>query len=177
VAGQRGTEPRDVVIGVEVEADDLVAVNRSLRRLENGKELRKKLRDDIKAAAKPVVPAIRAKVKGLPSKGQGDDRERPGLRKSIAKATRLQVQMSGRYAGVTIRVDPKKMPAGMHNLPAYLEGAPPFQRWRVPNWGRNDRHTQHPHPYFYAIATHAEPHIKRAVADAVDSIRRQIDDE
>lgn len=164
------------MIGVEVEADDLVALTRSLRRLESGKELRKKLRDDIKAAAKPVVPAVRAKVKGLPSKGQSKGRSRPGLRKSVARATRLQVQMSGRYAGVTIRVDPKKMPAGMHNLPAYLEGAAPFQRWRSPNWGRDDWKTQRPHPYFYAIATHAEPHIKRAVADAVDSIRRQIDE-
>lgn len=164
------------LVGVEVDADDLVELTRSLRGLENGKDLRKQLRKDITKAAKPMVPAIRAKVKGLPSKGESEGRDRPGLRVSIAKATRLQVQMSGRYAGVTVRVDPKKMPPGMHNLPAYLEGGPGFERWRHPVYGNTDAWvTQRPHPYFYAIATHAEPHIKRAVADAVDSIRRQIE--
>lgn len=164
------------MIGVEVEADDLVALNRSLRGLENGKELRKQLRKDITKAAKPMVPAIRSKVKSLPSQGQSEGRERPGLRMSIAKATRLQVQMSGRYAGVTVRVDPKKMPPGMHNLPGYLEGAAPFERWRHPVYGNTDAWvTQRPHPYFYAIATHAEPRIKAAVGEAVESIRRQIE--
>lgn len=164
------------MIGIEVDGDDLAGLARQLRRLEDGKELRKQLRKNITAAAKPMVPAIRNKVKGLPSKGQSRARGRPGLRASTAKATRLQVQMSGRYAGVTVRVDPKKMPAGMHNLPAYLEGAPPFQRWRHPVFGDTETWvTQRPRPYFYAIATHAEPRVKAAVAEAVDSIRRQIE--
>lgn len=162
------------MIELDTDSRALREVTRSLRGLEDGKELRKQLRKNITAAAKPTVPAIRSKVRALPSKNESQ-REGPGLRASIAKATRLQVQMSGRYAGVTIRVDPKKMPAGMHNLPGYLEGAPPFQRWRRPVYGnRNAYVTQRPHPYFYRIAEAAQPHIKAAVADAVETIRRQI---
>lgn len=161
---------------VSVSSGDLVDLARSLRRLENGKELRKQLRRDITKEVKPMVPAVRSRVKALPSKGESRRRGRPGLRASTAKATRLQAQMSGRFAGVTVRVDPKKMPSGMHNLPAYLEGREPFQRWRSPNFGRRSDSwkTQPAHPYFYAIARRYEPVAARAVEAAVDSIRRQI---
>lgn len=162
------------MIAVEVTSDDLVEVARALRRAGNGRELRKQLRKDITAQAKPAVAAIRAKVKSLPSEGESKRRGRPGLRARTARATRLQAQMSGRYAGVTIRVDPKKMPPGMHNLPAYLEGRPPFQRWQHPIFGRDEYAHQRAHPYFYPIAERYEPAARRAVAQAVDSIRRQI---
>ena len=160
-------------VEVEVHSDDLVQVTRALRGVEDGKELRKQLRRNITAAAKPMVPAVRSKVKSLPSKG-GPRPGRPPLRASVAKATRLQVQMSGRYAGVTIRVDPKKMPEGMHNLPGYLDGTAPFERWRSPNWGRDQWKTQPSHPYFYAIARRYEPAVKQAVAESIETIRRQI---
>lgn len=161
------------MIDVEVHSDDLVQAVRSLRGLEDGKELRKQLRKNIASAAKPMVPAIRAKVKSLPSKG-GPRKGRPALRASVARATRLQIQMSGRYAGVTVRVDPKKMPPGMHNLPGYLQGDLPFDRWRSPNWGRDQWKTQPPHPYFYAIARRYEPAIRQAVAEGIDTIQRQV---
>ena len=162
---------------VQIHSDDLVDTARALRRASNGRELRKRLRKDITKEAKPVVAAVRKKVKTLPSTGESKRRGRPGLRNRTARATRLQAQMSGRYAGVTIRVDPRKMPPGMHNLPAYLEGRAPFDRWRSPNFGRtaDEWKQQPPHPYFYAIAERAEPSVKRAVAAGVESIRRQIE--
>lgn len=163
------------MITVEVQSRDLVQVARALRGLQDGRELRKRLRRDIAAAAKPMVPAIRSKVRALPSRGESSGRGRPGLRASIAKATRLQVQMSGRYAGVTVRVDPRKMPPGMHSLPGYLEGAAPFQPWRHPVYGNRDAFvTQHPRPYFYAIAERYEVPVRQAAAEAIESIRRQI---
>ena len=160
---------------ISITSDDLVEVTRALRRLENGRELRKQLRKDLTKDIKPMVPAVRAKVKALPSKGESARRGRPGLRASTARATRLQAQMSGRFAGITVRVDPKKMPPGVHNLPGYLEGAAPFQRWRSPIFGRDDYKTQPAHPYFYAIARRYEPAAKRAVETAIESIRRQIE--
>lgn len=166
------------MIDVEVSSDDLVDAIRALRGMEDGKEIRKAMRRNIASAAKPMVPAIRAKVKSLPSKGLKGSRQRqaqPGLRASVARAVRLQVQMSGRFAGVTVRVDPKKMPPGMRNLPGYLEGTAPFQRWRHPVFGDADRYvSQQPRPYFYAIADRYEEPVRRAVADVVDTIQNQI---
>lgn len=162
------------MIAVEVSSDDLVQTVRALRGLEDGKELRKAMRRNIAQAAKPMVPALRAKVRGLPSRGESARRGRPGLRASTAKATRLQVQMSGRFAGVTVRVDPKKMPAGMRNLPAYMEGEAPFARWRKPTFGRDPWSTQSPTPYFYGIARRYEQPVREAVAESIETIQRQI---
>lgn len=163
------------MIDVQVRAEDLTQLVRALRRIEDGKDLRKRLRQDIRDAAKPMIPAIRSKVRSLPSKGESKRRGRPQLRASIARATRLQIQMSGRWAGVTVRVDPKKMPPGMHNLPAYLEGMEPFGRWRHPVFGRDVYVGQRPKPYFYAIANRYVEPVQRATAEALDSIRRQIE--
>ena len=163
-------------VSVSVTGDALAELARALRRVEGGKELRKQLRRDLTKELKPMVPAVRSKVKALPSKDESKRRGRPGLRKSTARATRLQAQMSGNRAGVTVRVDPRKMPPGMHNLPAYLEGRPPFRPWRSPYFGRIDDpwKEQPSHPYFYAIARRYERPAQVAVAAAVDSIRRQI---
>lgn len=163
-----------MVATVSVQSDDLAALIRQMRGLENGKELRKQLRTSLRAAAKPAVPAVRSAVKGLPSKGESRRRGRPGLRKSAARATRLQMTMRANFVGVTVRVDPKKMPAGMHNLPAYLEGAAPFQRWRSPIFGRDDWKNQPSHPYFYRTMVRFQPAVERSIADAADTIQGAI---
>lgn len=161
-------------VGVGIQADDLADLVRSLRGMENGKALRKQLVKDIRTAAKPIVPAVRAKARALPSQGVERRREGPGLRDSVAKATRLHVQTSGRFVGVTIRVDPKKMPPGMHNLPSFLEGAAPFQRWEHPLFKTGPWYRQQSHPYFYSTVERFQPAIQQAVAGAVDSLQRQI---
>jgi hypothetical protein len=162
-------------VEVSVRSDDLTQAVRSLRGLENGKALRGQLRKDLRRSLSPAVPAIRSKVKSLPSKGETRRRGRPGLRRSTARATRLQMSLSTRKAQVTVRVDPKKMPPGQHNLPAYLNGNAPFDRWRVQNFGRDQWHTQGSHPYFDDIIRRYQPAAVRAVEEALDHIKGEIE--
>lgn len=166
-----------MVVSASVQSRDLAALLRATRGLENGRALRSQLRKDLRGSVKPAIPAIRSAVKSTPSRGESRRRGRPGLRKSVAKATRLQVTGRNNFVGVTVRVDPKKMPAGMHNLPAYLEGAPPFQRWRSPIFGDTDLWKQQPaHPYFYRTMARYEPAVQRAIADAADTIQRALNE-
>jgi hypothetical protein len=166
-----------MVVSASVQSDDLAALMRSLRRAENGRELRKQLRRDLRGAAKPAIPAIRSKVKSLPSRGESKRRGRPPLRRSVARATRLQMTARNNFVGVTVRVDPKKMPPGMHNLPAYLEGRDPFHRWRHPVFGDTDTWVQQrSRPYFYDTMRRFTPDAERAIAQAAESIQRQINE-
>lgn len=162
-------------VEVSFGSDDLTRAVRSLRGVENGKALRTQLRKNVRRGLAPAVPAIRSKVKSLPSKGETRRRGRPGLRRSTARATRLQVSLSARQAIVTLRVDPKKMPKGQHNLPAYLNGNAPFERWRHKVFGRDEWVTQPAHPYFDAVIRRYQPAAVRAVEDALNHIKGEIE--
>jgi hypothetical protein len=162
----------------EMSADtrDLRRLVQSMRGASNAKDLRKILRRQLTAAGKPMIPVIRSEIMGIPSQNQNNALGRPGLRKSTARAVRLQVATKGGRAGVVVRVDPKKMPTGQHNLPAYLEGT--FTPWKSPNWKQPGHRVtwkvQHHHPYFAPVAQRFEPRVRAAVADAINEIERQI---
>lgn len=160
-------------VQVRVEPDGLTETVRRLRQTAQGKQLLKQLRKDTRRSLAPAVPAIRSAVKGLPSKGESARRGRPGLRKTTAKATRLQVKLTATKAGVTVRVDPRKMPQGMHNLPAYVEGT--FKPWRVKEFGTDRVHEQHAHPYFDPIIRRYRPQAVRAIEEALDKVRGELE--
>lgn len=160
-------------IELRVESDDLTELVKRIRQHENGKAYLKELRRGVRQSLAPAVPATRAAVKRLPSKGESARRGRPGLRKSTARATRLQVKVTTKAAGATLRVDPKKMPAGQHNLPAYLNGT--FPRWRHRIFGRDDWVTQPAHPYFDAVVRRYQPAAIRAVEAVMDQMGRQLE--
>lgn len=161
---------------IAVRSDDLADLVKALRQVENGKELIKQLRKDTRKAMQPAIPAIRSAVKKTPSKGESAQRGRPGLRKSTARATRLQVKINTKMAGVTVRVDPKKMPKGMHNLPAYLNGDAPFQNWRVRNFGGEEFRAQRAHPYFNEVIRRYQPAGVRAIQESMESMRKAIEE-
>lgn len=143
---------RDLRFRIE-DGQALRQMMRDLRELENGKEIAKRLRRGLRKAAKPMVPAVRRSVLALPSRGENAARERDSLRRSIAKATQVRVKTAGARPHVAVWVNPKRMPEGQENLPAYLEGLRPFHRWRHPVYKREGRNTawvtQPPKPYFY----------------------------
>lgn len=164
---------RDLQFRIE-EGEQLAELIRALKDLEDGKEIAKRLRRGLREAARPMVPAVRQAVLALPSSGLNARRGRQSLRRSVAKATALRVRTSGKRPGVVVWVNPRRMPAGQRNLPAYMEGLRPFHRWRHPVYGDEDTWvTQAPTPYFYRAI---RPHEDR-VADAGREVIRGIADE
>jgi len=160
-------------VEVRIEADDLKDLVAAIKQHENNRAFMKELRGDVRKSLAPAVPAIRSAVKKIPSQGQSRQLHRPSLRKSTARATRLQVKVTAKAAGATLRVDPKKMPAGQHNLPGYLNGT--FTPWRVRDFGRNQFHVQHAHPYFDPVVRRVEPAAIRTIEATMDHLRRQLE--
>jgi hypothetical protein len=129
---------------------DLRAVSIALRHAGDGREIRKQFSRELRNAAAPLVPAVRRSVMAIPVKGvpkSASYPEGPGLRARIARATRLQLRLTGRIAGVRIFVDPRRMPMGQKALQNELEG---LKRWRHPVFGDSGVWVQQePHPYFF----------------------------
>lgn len=134
----------------------------------------------IRTELRPVVDEIRVKVRAQPSH-TGNQRsgiskvERPrGLRDATARGVQMKVNLSGRQVGVRLRVDTRHFPRGSRNLPKYLEGMPGFERWRSPNWGRDQWKTQHPHPYFFDTIRPHVPRVQAAVLREFDKLAREL---
>lgn len=161
-----------MVGGVDFEVKtggDLARISKELRKVGDGREIRKRLTREIRREAKPLVPIVRNAILSLPTKGKDSS----GLRKRMARAVTLRVRTSGRSAGVTLRVDGRKMPEGEGSLPAYMEGTK--KRWKHPVYGDKDVWvSQQPHPYFYKIVRPYGSRARRAVLRVVASIGRDI---
>ncbi|MGW3152779.1 hypothetical protein [Streptomyces sp. NPDC001089] len=150
------------------DSGDLRRVSRELRRMDSP-EIKKRFRKELRAAAAPLVPRVRASIRSIPS-SRGYSPE--GLRGQLARATRLEVKTVGKQAGVAIRVDGRKMPSHMKSLPSMVEGK---KRWRHPVFGHREVWvTQTPHPYFYSVLRTAGPLSRRAVNRVVDGITKDI---
>lgn len=151
---------------------DLSRITRELRAMDD-KELLKRFRADLRKSAKPLVPAVRASIRTIPSK-------RPytaaGLRGQMSRATGLQVKTTGRQASVVIRVDGRKMPPKAKAVQAYMEGVKP--RWRHPVYakpGKANVWVQQPaHPYFYKVMASAGPRARLAVNRVLDQVSKDI---
>lgn len=147
---------------------ELRRITAELRRMGGG-ELTKKLRRNLRAAAQPMVPAVRASIMQIPTKGE----KSTGLRRQMAKATRLELRTVGRQAGIAIRVDGRKMPSRRGTLPSYMEGT--RKRWRHPVYGnRNNWVQQSPHPYFYNVVRNLGPKSRAAIQQALAEATREI---
>ncbi|MFF9310077.1 hypothetical protein ACF1BS_04115 [Streptomyces sp. NPDC014748] len=125
---------------------DLKRIGAELRRMGN-KQLKAEFMKDLRAAARPMVPAVRQSIRRIPSqRGYSAD----GLRGHMSKAVKLEVRTTGRDAGVRIRVDGRKMPNRAKSVQAYMEGLK--KPWRHPVYGNREVWVkQDPHPYFYKV--------------------------
>lgn len=148
---------------------ELKRTARQLRAL-NDKELTKRFRKELRAAAKPLVPAVRQGARQIPSK-RGYSAE--GLRGRLSRAVKLEVKTTGRQVGVRVRVDGRKMPDKQGSLPAYIEGNKP--RWRHPVYGNREVWVQQPaRPFFYKSLRMAGPLARGAVNRVLDGIEREL---
>lgn len=147
---------------------DLKRLSRQLRQL-NDTELKKRMSRELRAAAKPLVPRVRAAARQIPSqRGYRAD----GLRGALSRAVKVEVKPTGRQVGVRIRVDGRKMPDHMKSLPQYIEGNKP--RWRHPVYGKDVWVQQNPKPFFYKALTVAGPIAQAAAQRVLDGIERDL---
>ncbi|MFC5187135.1 hypothetical protein [Actinomadura harenae] len=168
--------PSDQLLRIE-NGQRLRELARTFRQLEDGKVLRKALRAELKRTAVQLQRAEQKAVTALPSKAQNARLARMALRRRVSRATQIRIRMAGPRTGVMVWVNPRRMPAGQGNLPAYLEGLRPFSRWRHPVFGRaTDRWvTQRPHPWFYRTAYRYEGQAQRAAAQAINRLADEIE--
>lgn len=151
--------------GVVYSGKTLRQISAELRKMDD-KEIAKRFRKELRAAAAPMVPAVRTAISTLPSNHDGT------LRGLLKKAVTLQVVTVGKQAQVTIRVDGRKMPGHMKSLPAMVEGK---KKWRHPVYGnRNVWVNQQPMPYFYRTVERFGPATRVRVAVVIRGIERDI---
>lgn len=160
-------------------ADQLRQLSRDLRRHENGRELAKRLRRELRETAKPLVPAIRQNIRSLPSQNQNRRRGRPSTRAQLARAVTLQVRTSGDRAGVSVFMSPRKMPDGKKGLPGYFERVPGKTRLRHPTFGNREAWVTQLVPiqgYFSRTTRDVEDDARRRAGQVVDDLAREIED-
>jgi hypothetical protein len=155
--------------------DALRSVARAIRDQSDKKLLQKRLRKELRGVGREIVKAEKQAVRALPSKGQSARAGRKPLRRDIARATQLRIRTAGRNAGVAVWINPRTLGPGRANLPGYIEGVRPFQRWRHPTFGHDPWVTQRPHPYFYRTAARHETRVQWAAIQVVNRMAREIE--
>lgn len=158
-------------------AEQLRALAKDLRKKEEGREIRKGIVRDLKAVANDVVRAEKAAVLALPSHEENARRGRRPLRRRFATATQARVRTSGKDAGVSVLVNPKRMPEGQQNLPAYWNKERGFERLRHPVFGDDDTWVQDQHvtPWFYETARPYENVAQRRLIGVLDAAARDLE--
>jgi hypothetical protein len=165
-----------------LDSKDLKDLAKAFKGVADGKALRKELTDGMRNVLRPMVPEVRAAFKASPSMGHGGmshaQANRADLRALLAKATRVEVKLTGRAAGARIRVDGRKMPSGLRGIPKAWEGEG-GARWRHPTWGnRQSWVQQRPRPLFYRIvapkAEGAAKEIERIANRVVAKLERSV---
>lgn len=165
-------------LSLRVEGPQLRPLLRELHTASNGKQLRAELRGRFTAILRPMVPKVRAAYRANPS-GQGAARRRGGsLRGALARATRVEVLLSGRRAGARIRVDGRRMPKNrgrMGRIPNYYEGT--RRPWKHPVYGNPDVARwaiQQPVPTFYRTVRPDQRRARREAEQAVEAVFKKI---
>lgn len=148
---------------------DLKRISAELRKMDN-KQLKKEFSKELRAAAKPMVPAVRRAIRQIPSsRGYTAD----GLRGRLSKAVKLEVKLTGKQAGVRIRVDGRKMPSHEKALQAYMEGLK--KPWRHPVYGNKEVWVkQDPSPYFYKTVRPMGLRTRVTVNKAMNRVAKKI---
>jgi hypothetical protein len=156
------------------DSDDLRRLNKQLRQQADGKELRKELRTAFRAVMNPIRDEVKAAYRTAPAYEGRRFRQGPSLRSLLASATKVEIRTTGKMAGVRLRVDGRKMPAGMRSLPAYYEG---YKRpWRHPVYGDTETWRAQPaRPTFDRTVEPHEDEAGRAIEGVIEGVRRKLE--
>lgn len=171
---------------VRVQVSELNELVATLKMLGNdGAKRKRELDKQLRGAAKPYVPKIKTAINKIPSKGLQpsqaalNNRKGKTLRRLFQDSVTIQVRSSsGKFAGVTIFMNPKKMPTGMKSLPAYFEQAPGYAHLRHPRFGNRELwHQQDVYQpgYFTREIEGLEDDAVEAIMKIVDNVRRELE--
>lgn len=156
---------------VRVRQTDLHQLLAALKAEATGKEFRKDLRAGLSLAVRPAVEAARASILGMGVRGVGESV--PSLRATVAAATKMQVRLAGRRAGVSVVVKKSRMPRGFRNAPKRLNSRkgwahPVFGDWSKKVWQRGKP------GWFDDTLRDARPAVAVAAQRAIDNIAERI---
>jgi hypothetical protein len=143
-------------------------------------DLQRKMTAAIRKEGEPALIALRAAwmsidVQSLPPNDKGG-RARPdnatGLRRRVARASRLSVRQNG----ITITVSGKRVDPSYPSLVQYLNGFPRRRPWRHPVFGNRLVWTaQRGQEVFYPTLIQFTRQWRKGIEDAMEDTRRQIE--
>ena len=111
---------------MSIGAARLEEVVSALRYEEDGKQLRKEMTANLKAAVEPALPEIRS---GLAVIGRSETQVTPALAATVASKVRIAARFTGPRTGVRVSIGKKGMPRDFVNAPRRLNAA---KGWRHP---------------------------------------------
>lgn len=110
-------------VKVEVDSKRLQKVVRALKKESDGSELARDLTQKLRKVAEPALGAVRAAILSMDSHSESV----PGLRASIARATKISVRSTGKRPGLSIYTTKTGMPRGFEKAPKHTNSV---KGWR-----------------------------------------------
>jgi hypothetical protein len=162
----------------DLDTRQLRDLERDLRHLQGGRPSLSRYADDVKTVAeRRMIPALRNKVKSLPSKGQSREQGQPGLRESTAHATEFSFRIGKDHASSMIRINPQRMsPRKRFSgfLPSYMEGVPGFTNWRHQVYGNAGVWVRQPStPWMADVIARYTPDVMRVIEEGFERTTTQ----
>lgn len=167
---------------IKVDAKELLDLYKALGKAHP--EVKKALRRQLTALAKPIVADVKRAAMSIPSSG-GDvtgTRKKKGatlgLRAALANATKSDFATMGEGAAVHIRVSSSKfisVSGRPRTIPYYMEGRRK-RDWRHPVYGNKDNWVkQSSHPFLMGTVRKHKDEFEKACLEAVNEVLDQID--
>lgn len=152
-------------IDLTVDQQALVALRKALGNEAGGKKLARDLGKNLRAAAAPAVVDAKSAVRALPAVND------VGLREAVASQISAQARMSGKSAGVAVKVGTRKDPRGFRFAGRRLNNP---RGWRHPVFGTGTWVVQRGQRWFEpAVLAHREEY-RAAVRAAMEEMAQRI---
>jgi hypothetical protein len=136
--------PGKAALNVKVDDQAMRELGRAIRKETDGKQLRKDLVAELRAAVAPGVSAVQGKLRAIPQRSA--TQAKPALGSYLAARVKPSIRLSGRTPGVNVRIGQTP------NLRGFKMAARRLNRksWRHRVYGRNVWVTQKsPIPGFF----------------------------
>ncbi|WP_307790274.1 hypothetical protein [Streptomyces actuosus] len=152
--------------------EGLAALTRAIRAEEDGKQLRKELAANLRAALRPGAAQAKSGIMAMSSAGLATA---PALRASIARKIRPEVKLGGRWSGARVKAFKTKSLRHFPNAPRRTNRA---RGWRHPVWGNREVWVQqHGKVDWFDRAFQGREGVYRAAVEAaMENMARRIAD-
>lgn len=157
-------------IELTVEQQALQSLARAVKAEADGKQLRRDLTRNMRAALEPAKEQARSNLMGIASAGL--NRGTP-LRTTVAQQMKAEARLSGRTIGARLRVRRKGMPRGFNNAPKALSN-PKGWRHQVFGGGVWVQQVAVPPEWFDRATREHRDSSRDAVLEAMDDMAGRI---